>query len=230
MSNIKSLIFSAILLFCSISVCNAQHLTFLDIPLTGTIDNFQQQLYAKGYKADKRWSSLVVSDAKLYKGQFLGHQADIHIYYKKDNQVYRAKAVVTCENQDAAKQLISDFRHQLAAKYPKAQLTNDKSKDGSPVVRIKSSEGEIDLFMRPSLNDRYNVQADFWDAASSNGVSTDKPSIHLKAPDVNDLKEKQGATNSSSVSTAITPTRNKAMTKSKTKSKSKSKSRRTRRK
>lgn len=228
MSNIKSLIFSAILLLCSINVCNAQHLTFLDIPLTGTIDNFQQQLSAKGYKADKRWSSLIVSDAKLYKGQFLGHQADIHIYYKKDNQVYRAKAVVTCENQDAAKQLLSDFRRQLAAKNPKAQLADDKSKDGSPVVRIKSSEGEIDLFMRPSLNDRYNVQADFWDAASSNDVSTDKPSIHLKAPDVNELKQKTNDSNAQSVTTNTAMS--KAKTKSKTRAKSKSRAKKSRRK
>lgn len=230
MSNIKSLIFSAILLFCSIGVCNAQHLTFLDIPLTGTIDNFQQQLSAKGYKADKRWISLIVSDAKLYKGQFLGQQADIHIYYKKDNQVYRAKAVVTCDNQDAAKQLLYKFRSELSSQYPKAKLTDDKSKDGTPVVRFKSSGGEIDLFMRSSLNDRYNVQADFWDAASSNGVDTDKPSIHLKAPDVNELKAEQGATNNSSVSTATTQTKAKASTKSKSKAKSKAKSRKTRRK
>lgn len=113
---------SIILLIISIvALCvpmQAQHLKFMDIPLTGTITQFQSKLQAKGVKYDKELSQLLPAGTRAFKGTFAGEKADIYVHYDPSTKlVYNAKAVIGCESESICEQKYNEFKTMLSSKY-----------------------------------------------------------------------------------------------------------------
>ena len=96
----------------------AQHLKFMDIPVTGTITQFQSKIEAKGVKYDKTTSNLFPAGTRAFKGTFAGEKAEIYVYYDPSTKiVYRAKAVVTCETASICENKYQEFKSLLSSKY-----------------------------------------------------------------------------------------------------------------
>ena len=113
---------SIILLIISIvALCvpmQAQHLKFMEIPLTGSITQFQSKLQAKGVKYDKETSNLFPAGTRVFDGVFAGEKAKIYVYYDPSSKtVYRAKAVVTCETASICESKYQEFKSLLSTKY-----------------------------------------------------------------------------------------------------------------
>lgn len=113
---------SIILLFISImALCipmQAQHLKFMDIPLTGTITQFQSKLQAKGMKYDKALSQELPAGTRAFNGTFAGEKANIFVYYDPATKVvYKAKAVIGCETTSICEQKYNEFKTLLSNKY-----------------------------------------------------------------------------------------------------------------
>ncbi len=113
---------SIILLIISIvALCipmQAQHLKFMDIPLTGTITQFQNKLAAKGVKYDKSLSQELPAGTRAFKGTFAGEKADIYIYYDPTTKiVHRAKAVMTYSLESTRESKYEEFKYMLSSKY-----------------------------------------------------------------------------------------------------------------
>lgn len=106
---------------CMVAFCcpvQAQHLKFMDIPLDGTITQFQQKLVAKGVKYDKTLSAQLPAGARAFLGDFAGEKADIFIFYDpKSKIVYKAKAVVSYVTEDICENKYDEFKALLSSKY-----------------------------------------------------------------------------------------------------------------
>lgn len=143
-----------------------EHLKFMGIPLTGTINSFQTKLAAKGINYDKVASSQSQSGVRCFKGVFSGENADIFVFYnEKTKVVYRAKAVIDYSKEDLAKQGYSKFSSMLREKYITGDvLDSDHNDYPAIIIKVPDSKlefviGYISLYLsKPSysfLDDRY---------------------------------------------------------------------------
>lgn len=114
----------SIMAFCC--PVQAQHLKFMGIPLNGTITQFQQKLTAKGVKYDKASSQVLPSGIRAYKGSFVGHDANIYVYYDLSSKiVYEAKAVLGFTSESSCDIEYNEIKTLLSTKYPDAETDTD---------------------------------------------------------------------------------------------------------
>lgn len=115
----KKLTILIIYLMVSVFV-NAQtgHLSFLGIPLNGTITAFQEKLARKGVKLDIEASKHLSIPCKVFDGFFAGEKSRIYVYYNERTKiVYRGKAVIANKGLNTAEQKYNDFKKMLGKKY-----------------------------------------------------------------------------------------------------------------
>ena len=81
-----------LLLFVSLFtlVLNAQteHMKFAGIPLTGTIDQFQTKLVAKGYRLNTKMSKMLPVGTRSFVGTFAGKKGNIAVYYDSETKMF----------------------------------------------------------------------------------------------------------------------------------------------
>lgn len=174
MKYLKPLIFTFVLLFAvSTNSVAQQHLKFMGIPLTGTIDNFQKKLASKGIYKDKSSSAMLPVGVRAYSGYFTGKKCKIYVYYINNSKtVYRAKAVYSDENEDFADNYFSEIKAMLQSKYSLEQSESDNTSYNYPVYRTYVTDdygkylGEIDLF-KDKFEDygyvSYSIHVDYID-------------------------------------------------------------------
>lgn len=144
MKNIRSLLLPLLLLFCFTTTAYAQeHLKFMGIPLTGSIDNFQQKLAAKGIRLDKSANSQVGFGARMFKGKFTDRDCLIGVSYSKKKIVYKATAIYTTYDSDEAENYQLMVQGILKKKYPNAENTSGND-NGTPceIFYIPASDGK----------------------------------------------------------------------------------------
>lgn len=179
MKNLKSLIITLMLLLAASTNAGAQqHLKFMGIPLTGTIDQFQSKLAAKGIRPDKQFNRQSPFGTRMFIGMFTGKKCNIHVYYTKSKTVYRAKAVYSDTDEEVADRYFDDIKQMLQSKYALEQSESGTTADGYPVFRIYVTTdagnylGEIDLFKSKytdsiySYYTSYSVHVDYFDGAN----------------------------------------------------------------
>lgn len=168
-----------------------EHLTFLGIPINGTITQFQAKLQGKGCVWDKVTSSHLSAGCRAFKGRFADNKVDIYVYYdNKTKIVYRTKAVISGTSEDIALQQYEKIKGLLITKYgtqfcgygtmsEKESLnilvTSKNLKeniDSSDSMSANGFKGEVDLYVTKDDNYlRYpyffNLHIDYLDAINN---------------------------------------------------------------
>lgn len=171
----KRLLFILLMVLSFTQITNAaEHLKFMGIPLTGTINAFQTKLAAKGVSVSKI-NKYVSKGARAFSGKFAGEEAIIYVFYnEKTNIVYRAKAVISVSGDNIRENKYNDFQAMLLKKYSLDYSEEGESED-YPTVSIFVTDnfgeaylGHIDLFQSKDeySYDAYTIHIDYWDATN----------------------------------------------------------------
>lgn len=142
------------LLFISLCLSitiNAQsesaHMTFAGIPLTGTINQFQTKLQAKGYVINKNINSILPVGTRSFNGTFIGKKANIAVYYDPNSKnVYAAKAYFTDMTEEKVKEEFETIKEMLSIKYEGFEQSTG-TKNGYSSLTINTDKGTIFVYI-----------------------------------------------------------------------------------
>lgn len=176
---------SLLLLLCApLQVSAQQHLKFMGIPLTGSIDNFQRKLAAKGIQPDREFNRMMPFGSRCFKGRFTGKNCTFHAYYTDNKTVYRAKAVYSNEDEGLADQFYEEIKAMLLKKYEGGRLLEftHEGYDACSIMALAADGetvlGSIDLYKtrygRYSLEYNYAIHVDYTDYINSNAKENEK--------------------------------------------------------
>lgn len=164
---LKLIILLLALLLVSPTMAAQDHLAFMGIPLTGTIDQFQKKLTAKGYQLD---ASNKISGTRAFTGKCWGETVKFYVFYNSTNKIVcRAKIIITCRNKNV-----------LDVKYNKLELMLDKDFPSNPkysfiddnghkaqTIHVLSKNrkqiGDINLWVDSSDSSKYTIYVDYLD-------------------------------------------------------------------
>lgn len=166
-------------LLLMIAVCvQAQHLKFMNIPLDGTIDNFQAKLATKGITPDRALNAKSPVGLRSFKGTFCGYKAEFHAYYNtKTKVVYRCKACISDSNESYITRIYDEIKELLSDKYDYSCDKEGKQdgydsysmlimNDGDEYCDWDTSLGIIDLYISEYeylLDKEYTLHIDYTD-------------------------------------------------------------------
>lgn len=141
-----------LLLFVSLFtlVLNAQteHMKFAGIPLTGTIDQFQTKLVAKGFRLNTKMSKMLPVGTRSFVGTFAGKKGNIAVYYDSETKnVYGAKVYYDGLTDDRAKEELDNLRSILSAKYGETSITDGTDKSGRATFTVDTGLGSIYCYL-----------------------------------------------------------------------------------
>lgn len=176
---------SLLLLLCApLQVSAQQHLKFMGIPLTGSIDNFQRKLAAKGIQPDRELNRIMPFGSRCFKGRFTGKSCTIHTYYTDNKTVYRAKAVYSNDNEGLADQFYEEIKELLQTKYPNGLVKNSTYEGYDAFdVMVLAADGEtvlgfINLYKTrygmSVISYEYAIHVDYTDYINSNAKTDEK--------------------------------------------------------
>lgn len=174
-----------LLLLCApLQVSAQQHLKFMGIPLTGSIDNFQRKLAAKGIQPDREFNRIMPFGSRCFKGRFTGKSCTIHTYYTDNKTVYRAKAVYSNDNEGLADQFYEEIKELLQTKYPNGLVKNSTYEGYDAFdVMVLAADGEtvlgfINLYKSrygmSVIDYEYSIHVDYTDYINSNAKENEK--------------------------------------------------------
>ena len=119
------------LAFASIHAYGEEHLKFMGIPLTGTITQFQAKLKAKGVTIDAALNKTVEAGARVFKGSFSGHKANIIVFYDTSSKiVYRTKVMFLSIDEQVLIDKYYYFADLFRQKYTKADINTEINDNG----------------------------------------------------------------------------------------------------
>ena len=181
-------------LFAIISIVGSaqnttEHLSYMGIPITGTITQFQAKLQAKRCSLDKQTSNSLGVGCRAFKGNFIGNKVTIFVYYDENTKVvYRVKSVISKISENIADQKYEYIKNMLLQKYGmtysnygeqtgkesfsilvEGKLLNPKMDLTSLPLSSNGFKGNIDLFIAKdetflSYPFDYNLHIDYYDA------------------------------------------------------------------
>ena len=112
------LVFMMMLLVTANLHAQTEHVRFIGIPLDSTIQQFQEELTARGYTHDKETSAFLPKDVRAFRGPYAGHDALLIIFFDETtNVVYQAKAVITCQDEETCEAVFKEINGQLQEEY-----------------------------------------------------------------------------------------------------------------
>ena len=169
----------AIISIISIAQNTTEHLSYMGIPITGTITQFQTKLQTKGCSLDKSISNTLAMGCRAFKGKFVGNKVVIYVYYDEHTKiVYRVKSVISGTSEDIAEQEYNKIKNMLLQKYGMTYSNygeqNDKEsfavlvegKQLNPSMDLTNLppstngfKGEIDLFI---TKDESYIRYPYW--------------------------------------------------------------------
>lgn len=179
----------AIISIVGIAQNTTEHLTYMGIPITGTITQFQAKLQAKRCSLDKQTSNSLGVGCRAFKGNFIGNKVTIFVYYDENTKVvYRVKSVISKISENIADQKYEYIKNMLLQKYGmtysnygeqtgkesfsilvEGKLLNPKMDLTSLPLSSNGFKGNIDLFIAKdetflSYPFDYNLHIDYYDA------------------------------------------------------------------
>ena len=151
-----------------------EHVRFLDISLDGTIQQFEEELTAKGCTYDETTSDLLPEGIKAFRGPFIRHEALLMVFYDETiDVVYQAKAVITCHDKDSCEAVFNEINEQLQTEHGTFLSTKSiQYGHDSYGFTILSPErvvmGDIGLFVTKDENtpNGFLVQVQYTDTAN----------------------------------------------------------------
>ena len=179
----------AIISIVGIAQNTTEHLSYMGIPITGTITQFQAKLQAKRCLLDKQTSNSLEVGCRAFKGNFIGNKVTIFVYYDENTKVvYRVKSVISKISENIADQKYEYIKNMLLQKYGmtysnygeqtgkesfsilvEGKLLNPKMDLTSLPLSSNGFKGNIDLFIAKdetflSYPFDYNLHIDYYDA------------------------------------------------------------------
>lgn len=142
------------LMMCLASISFAQeveHMTFMGIPMGGTISQFQAELAKKNVVVSPK-SSQYPKGQRLFSGKFSGHQAEMLVWYnERSNLVYRGKALIECPGKEYTLNILREYESKLDLKYgteikEEGTFRDDHSHELRSLTYV-TRNGRIDLFI-----------------------------------------------------------------------------------
>lgn len=167
-------------LFAIISVVSfaqntTEHLSYMGIPITGTITQFQTKLQAKGCTLDKLTSNSLGVGCRAFKGNFIGNKVTIFVYYdEKTKTVYRVKSLIANVSESIADQKYEQIKNMLLQKYGMT-YSNYGEQTGkesfSVLVEGKSLNPKMDLITLPLSTNGFKGNIDLFIAKDESFLS-----------------------------------------------------------
>jgi len=130
------------------SVENMQHLEFMGIPIDGNVDDFVEELKAKGFTYDPSMSG--EEGIVAMKGLFTGKKVSLYVVYTpKTKTVWKIGVYFDmCSSWSLLKQSYLKYKQLFTEKYGSARLEEEKFRfpyedgDGSELSAIKNGDGK----------------------------------------------------------------------------------------
>lgn len=90
----------------------------MNIPMDGTISNFQNKLTAKGITLNRSKSQETPKGQRIFNGIFQGRNAEIKVFYnRKTNIVYKIEVQIDSKNQDVIQKILDQSNSQIEQSY-----------------------------------------------------------------------------------------------------------------
>ena len=179
----------AIISIVGIAQNTTEHLSYMGIPITGTITQFQAKLQAKRCSLDKQTSNSLGVGCRAFKGHFIDNKVSIFVYYDESTKiVYRVKTLIANISESIVDQKYNQIKNMLLQKYGmtysrygeqtgkesfsilvEGKLLNPKMDLTSLPLSSNGFKGNIDLFIAKdetflSYPFDYNLHIDYYDA------------------------------------------------------------------
>lgn len=122
----KKLLLS-ILLCCISILCFSQHLSFMGIPINGTITSFQNKLIKKGIRPSSTNKYLPIG-VRQFNGYFTNQNAHIYVFYNnKSKIVYMCRVTFDYiyNSKEEARDAFESYKEALGNKYDDVSLNSD---------------------------------------------------------------------------------------------------------
>lgn len=131
------------------AVAEQSHFLFMNIPIEGTIVQFQSKLEDKGFLYNVRLSKESPSGARYFNGIYAEKQSEVRVDYNQKSKTVYAVQVIwgNKQNIDAAKQNLDFIVGLFRDKYPKAQI-KDSVESYSAEYLITTEDGSVRCFTR----------------------------------------------------------------------------------
>ncbi len=148
----KSILLFVFCLLSVISQAQAEHLKFAGIPITGTIEQFQQQLLTKGFKQntinkfeiDELDGTLAPEGKRIYQGKFVNQKAKIKVFFDtKTKQVFKVQVYFTKLDKNSAQIKLEYFKGLLSNKYGAANMKEHNQSKEFPGFLLTANGGQI---------------------------------------------------------------------------------------
>lgn len=189
MKYLKPLILTFVLLFAfSINIDAQQHLNFMEIPIDGKIDDFQKQLYSKGFLPETEYNKKLTFGQRAFSGKIKGRSCILMVFYTKTKTVFRVKFGYQFYSSESSIKYFNEEKDSLSKLYIYAK-TNLK-KEGADLKYhfdiYKSNDysanslGDIELILSPYKENGityYNVMFDYVDFDNVFTYIKENPSI-----------------------------------------------------
>ncbi len=115
-----------------------EHLSFMDIPIDGTISEFQAKLKEKGVRHDVKGSAELPVGRRMFKGIVEGKKSDIIVSYTKTTKtVYHVKVFMTFDDGDQ-----SHYKFYMLHDILKREFTCEKHEN--------NGSGELGVYKAPN--------------------------------------------------------------------------------
>lgn len=149
----KKIILSLLVTMIIIPVSGqTEHMKFAGIPLTGSIDQFQQKLMAKDYVPNTFINKHLPKGTRAFSGTFIGKKAEVAIYYDKTSkEVYGAKAYFEDLTEEKAIDEFGYLKNLLKQKYDDG-IYEDGEHNGFKSITIYTDLGYIFVYINKNEN------------------------------------------------------------------------------
>lgn len=117
MKNLRLLLISISLVF-TFFLCTAEHISFLGIPVNGSLSSFQSKLANKGFKYNQSESRIAPAGERVFSGIWKGHKATVSVFYnRKSNNVYEVELSIDSDNIDVIQSMLDRTRREIENNY-----------------------------------------------------------------------------------------------------------------
>lgn len=97
---------------------HSQHLSFMGIPIDGTIKSFQGKIAAKGFSYDAPGSKIAPAGERKFTGKYNGHKAHLSVFYnRKTDLVYEVEISVLSKKKDDIQSLLYKTMDNINSQY-----------------------------------------------------------------------------------------------------------------
>lgn len=117
----------------------------MGIPITGSINTFQQKLLSKNYRLDTKENKHLPVGERSFRGRFSGHECSLKAYYFPDDKtIYKVRVSIDFVYESSADNAYKEIKRNLLRKY-KNSNTKIKSTDGHESLHTLIIDDDDDM-------------------------------------------------------------------------------------